>query len=154
VAAAPARSASESWQVIRGLIRDSLARSSQIDLVEVNECLDVIEGFGRQLVAGGHLDKDKSPLTLLAADLDVCFNTVSGDKALGLEENLNFVPGAANATDWKIYLPSPDPLGSVAVVLARKNDHLSTAEPPQPDAAAKSEGALDHAALQEWARGR
>jgi hypothetical protein len=153
IAAAPARTSSQSWQAIAGVIRESLGRSESIAPAAVDASLAKAENLVRQLIAGGHLDKEASPLRLIAADLDVCFNTVSGDQGLALEENLNFVPGAALATDWTLYLPTPEPFGSLAEDLAAADDHLSAATPPEPSAAAKSEGGvLDRAALREWAR--
>lgn len=152
VAAAPQRNSSECWQTIVGLIRESLERSQHISTGEIDSTLRAAEGVGRQLVAGGHLDRDKSPVTVVAADLHLSINTVSGDKALALEENLNYVPGAAKAREWMIYLPTPAPLGSVVENIVATDAHLSSADPPAPRSESKAASSVvDEAALTEWA---
>jgi hypothetical protein len=153
IAASPKRNASQCWQAIAELISASLQHSQKISASEVDSCLSAAQGVGRQLVAGGHLDHDEHPITVIAADLHLCVNTVSGDGALTLEENLNFVPGAATAEKWIVYLPTPDPLGAAVAAAASGDAHLSAAEPPEPAAKASSAAALDDDALREWAGG-
>ena len=153
IAAAPQRTSAECWQTIADLIRDSLERSPHISADEIEASLGAAAGIGRQLVAGGHLDRERNSVTVIAADLHLSLSTVSGDNALSLEENLNFVPGAASAEDWTIYLPTPDPLGSTIEKLAEADAHLSNEKPPASFASeAKSSAAvIDTAALREWA---
>jgi hypothetical protein len=67
---------------------------------------------------------------LVAASLHLSITTVSGDRALTLDENLALVPGAASATSWILYLPTPDPVGALVAGAAAKHDCLSTAAPP------------------------
>jgi hypothetical protein len=152
IAAAPQRTSAECWQTIADLIRDSLERSPHISADEIETSLGVAAGIGRQLVAGGHLDRERNVVTIIAADLHLSLSTVSGDKALSLEENLNFVPGAASAEEWTIYLPTPDPLGPTIEKLAAADAHLSNEKPPDSGSEAKSSAAvIDTAALREWA---
>lgn len=133
------------------LIRDSLERSPHITAGEVEASLDAAAGIGRQLVAGGYLDRERNTVTVIAADLHLSLSTVSGDKALSLEENLNFVPGAASAESWTIYLPTPDPLGTMIEQLAGADAHLSDETPPDSRSETKSGAAVvDAAALREW----
>ena len=97
VAASPERTTSETAETISELIRDSLARADKIDLADVDEALATARPAFLALIAGGHLDA--KPLVLVAGALHVSITTVSGDRALTLEENLAAVPGAASATD-------------------------------------------------------
>jgi hypothetical protein len=150
IAAAPERSTSETVETISALIRDSLARSRHIDPADVDDALDAARPALLALVAGGHLEKQA--LVLAAASLHVSITTVSGDKALTLEENLDAVPGAASATEWTLYLPTPDPLGALVTSCAEKHPRLSTDEPPSADeqdqtAEQSAAAALDREAL-------
>jgi hypothetical protein len=155
IAASPQRTSAECWQTIADLIRDSLERSPHITAGEIEASLGVTTGIGRQLVAGGHLDRERNSVTVIAADLHLSLSTVSGDRALSLEENLNFVPGAARAEDWTIYLPTPDPLGPTIEKLAATDAHLSDEKPPDSGSEGKSAAAvIDAAALRKWAEGR
>lgn len=107
IAASPVRSATEVWDTISQLIIDTLTRSPHIPSQQVSAALAVAAPTCLMLTAGGHLERD--PLVLVAADLHLSIATVSGDKAFSVEENLNPVPGAAEAHDWTLHLPSPDP---------------------------------------------
>jgi hypothetical protein len=156
IAAAPERSTSESVGVIRDLIRDSLARAEKLDLDEVDTALDAARPALLALVAGAHLEKHA--LVLVAASLHASITTVSGDKALTFDENLDALPGAASATTWILYLPTPDPVGAVVARCADTHARLSTAEPPaeadQEQASAASTAAdLDLDALMKRSRG-
>ncbi len=128
IAAAPERSASETVSTINDLVRDTLAASSSLDLDDVDSALDAARPALLALVAGGHLDRHST--VLVAASLHLSINTVSGDRALTLEENLATVPGGASATTWKLYLPTPDPLGETVKAVAKRHQCLSADEPP------------------------
>ncbi len=146
IAAAPERSATESWQTLAALIRDSVSRSEQIGMAEINGSLEKARGVGTLLIASGHLDRD--PITVVAGDLHLSLTTVSGDSALTLEENLRPVMGATKAENWKVYLPTPEPLGRVVREAAKEDSNLSAEDPPM--LTAKSEASaslLDTAAL-------
>ena len=81
--------------------------------------------------------------------------TVSGTAALTAEENLNPVPGAADAETFTIYLPSPDPLGPVVSAAVAGHARLSDATPPaEPKAAASSAPLIDLEALRKAVTGR
>lgn len=145
VAAAPERTTSETAETISELIRDSLARADKIDLADVDDALAKARPAFLALVAGGHLDTN--PLVLVAAALHLSITTVSGDGALTLEENLAAVPGAASATEWTLYLPTPDPLGGMVKDVADSHPNLSVDEPPGDSAAEEASAALDLDAL-------
>jgi hypothetical protein len=145
VAAAPARSAGDAWGVVAGLLRDALTRSDKVDAEEVEAALDAARPAGLGLIAGGHLDRH--PLVLVGAPLHLSVTTVSGDKALVLEENLD-VPGGAAVSEWTLYLPSPEPLTSLVESAAAKHERLSTDEPPaDAESAAEAKAAIDRDAL-------
>ena len=105
IAASPVRSASATWQVITGLVADTIATSAALSRSEAEQAMSVAASAGRMLIAGGHLDQH--PLTLVAGLVHCRISTVSGTAALTAEENLNPVPGAAAAKTFTIYLPIP-----------------------------------------------
>lgn len=150
IAAAPARSASEAWATLAVLIANTLERSPDIARADVEATLARASGVGRMLVAGGHLER--KPLTVTAGGLVLEIVTVSADKALSLEENLNPVPGAATASDWRIYLPAASPLAALVAEVAEGDPHLSADEPPvNPDRSVGAQtAALDVEALKTW----
>jgi hypothetical protein len=153
IAAAPVRSASATWQVISGLVADTIAASAALSRSEAEQAMSVAEPAGRMLVAGGHLDRH--PLTLVAGLVRCQITTVSGTAALTAEENLNPVPGAAEATTFTIYLPRPDPLGAAVSATAAGHVRLSDATPPpEPQAVASSAPLIDLGALREAASER
>lgn len=145
VAAAPARSASETVATINDLVRDTLSASTNVDLAEVDDALDTARPALLALVAGAHLDRD--PGVLVAAVLHLSITTVSGDRALTLDENLAPVPGAATATTWTLYLPPADPLADLVKATAAKHERLSADEPPEDAAAEASAASVDLEAL-------
>jgi hypothetical protein len=79
--------------------------------------------------------------------------TVSGNRSLTVEENLNPVPGAATADDWKVHLPAGGPLAKLVTDAVKKDDHLSAAEPVLPTISERQPavGALNQGALASWA---
>jgi hypothetical protein len=147
IAAAPERPAPESWATLAGLIEESVGRSEQIEAAEIEASMEVARGVGTILIAGGHLDRH--PITVIAGELHLSLTTVSGDAALALEENLKPVMGATKASAWKVYLPTPDPLGSAIKKVTKSDPNLSTEDPPDSAAAesAASSSLLDPDAL-------
>jgi hypothetical protein len=146
IAAAPNRSASETVSVISDLVRDTLVASPKLDTTEIDEALSEARPALLALVAGGHLDRHA--VVLVAAVLHLSVKTVSGDGALTLEENLAIVPGAATATKWTLYLPTPEPLDEMARATADRHPRLSAEEPPSDtDEDTVSRASLDLEAL-------
>jgi hypothetical protein len=135
IAAAPMRSASEVWATISQLVTDTLTRSPHIPESQVSTALTAAAPAGMMLTAAGYLER--APLVLIAADLHLSIGTVSGDKAFAVEENLNPVPGAAEARDWTLHVPTPDPHAATITELLSGVGHLST-EPPTADSPADS----------------
>ena len=128
VAAAPVRIASATWQIITDLVADTIAASGTLTRSDAMEAMAAAAPAGRMLVAGGHLDRH--PLTLVAGLVHCEITTVSGTAALTTEENLNPIPGAADATTYTIYLPAPVPLAAVVAEAADGHPRLSDARPP------------------------
>jgi hypothetical protein len=152
IAGAPERSAGEAWEIITALVADTLERSDAIERAVVEAAFAHADGIGRMLIAGGHLETH--PLVIVAGTLWLEIRTVSGDDALTLEENLNPVPGAAEAQDFVIFLPSPAPLATFVKDGVEGVDHLSADEPTAPsesDADGRA-AAIDETALARWAR--
>jgi hypothetical protein len=150
VAAAPERSAGDAWEVVAMLLRDTLVRSPQVDDAEVDEALVEARPAGLALIAGGHLDRQ--PLVLVGAPVHLSVTTVSGDRALTLEENLD-VPGGASIEEWTLYLPTPEPLAALVGAVAATHPRLSSDEPPaDSERAAQAASVLDRDALARRAR--
>jgi hypothetical protein len=136
IAAAPRRSATATWQAITDLVVDTLDRSPHVNRADVESVMTTAATVGLPLVAGGHLDQ--YPLTLVADPIHCTIGTVSGTAALSLEENLNPIPGGAQATDFTLHLPTPDPLGPLAQATAQRSHHLSTDPPAEPTSSAQA----------------
>jgi hypothetical protein len=151
IAASPQRTTADTWTTIRMLIADTLEQSSSIDRLEVDEALEPLEQVGRMLVAGGHLEQD--PLTLVAAKMFLEIATVSGTRALTLEENLRPVAGTAGAADWTLYVPQVEPMAKLVRAAVKGCDHLSADAPAAavPASTASSRG-VDFDAAARWAR--
>lgn len=139
IAAAPVRSASDAWQVVCTLVADTLERSPSLAAGSVARELAPLSGLGPALIAGGHLES--KGLVLVDNGLHVTIIVLTGDGALGVEENLSPLPGGVSATDgWTLYLPSVGPLDRVIAAVVKGSSHLSVATPPT-CAAPKKEGA-------------
>jgi hypothetical protein len=151
IACSPQRSAGEAWQVVAELVAVTLERSPSIERSTVDAAMDTVGGVGRMLVAGGHLES--APITVVAGQLWLEIVTVSGDRALTIEENLNAVPGAATADDWKVHFPAEGPLSKLIKDAAKKDDHLTADEPVVPTTSESQQtvGALNESALANWA---
>ena len=153
IAASPVRSASATWQVITGLVADTIATSAALSRSEAEQAMLVAAPAGRMLIAGGHLDQH--PLTLVAGLVHCQISTVSGTAALTAEENLNPVPGATSAEAFTIYLPCPDPLGPVVSAAVAGHGRLSDAIPPaEAKTTAGSAPLIDTDALRKAVTGR
>jgi hypothetical protein len=145
VAAAPERSAGQAWDAVSALLRDTLLSSAHVDEAEVDRALSVARSSGLALIAGGHLDRE--PLVLVGAPVHLSITTVSGDRALTLEENSS-VPGGASIEGWTLYLPTPEPLSASVRATAASHSRLSASEPPSDaEQSAKATSFLDRGAL-------
>jgi hypothetical protein len=146
IAGAPFRGSTQAWTVIEELISNTLTASPDISSADVRSALDVASEVGRHLVAGGYLTK--SALVLVAGSLRLEIHTVTGDEALTSGDDATAVPGAAQASDWLLYLPTPDPLGKIVKAAAERNQHLSSDAPPDTAEPPKSAGpAIDRDAI-------
>ena len=130
IAAAPVRSASEAWAIVCKLLVDTLEKSSEVPAGSVTKALSGIRGVGIALVAGGHLEQHS--LLLVASDLTVTIRVLTGDAALGVEENLNAIPGGASAdANWMLYLPDKNALKPLLQTAAKSSSHLAVGKPEQ-----------------------
>jgi hypothetical protein len=138
IAAAPVRSASEAWRVLCTLLADTLERSPSVPVGSVSKELEPLNGLGAALIAGGHFES--KGLVLVDTGLHLTVRVLTGDAALDTEENLNPVPGGANATEaWVLYLPPVGPLDNTVAAAVKTSLHLSTDTPPISAPAEKSQ---------------
>ncbi len=87
-----------------------------------------MSGLGAAMVASELLDK--VPLILVAGDLELTIAVKGGDDAFNVDENLDPVPGGANApADWTLYLPAEGLTASDCEEAAGRSAHLSTGSP-------------------------
>ena len=148
VAASPVRSASATWQVIADLIADTIATSASLSRTEAQQAMSAAAPAGRMLVAGGHLDHH--PLVLFAGLVYCEITTVSGIAAFTTEENLNPIPGAAEADTFTICLPTPEPLEKKVAAAVAGHVRLSGTLPEsEPRTASRSEPLIDLDALRK-----
>lgn len=151
ISAAPERTAGEVWATITALLADTLERSEEVERSDVERAMQVAGGVGRQLVSGGHLRKN--PLVLVADEMWLEIEVLSANAAVGLDENLNPVPGGGSASQWTLYLPPVEPLAKLVRAAAKEDEHLSAEEPKAVAEAASSSKAatFDDDALAAWA---
>jgi hypothetical protein len=141
VAAAPVRSAVEAWKVVCKLLADTLERSPSIPAGSVTQELAPLNGLGPALIAGGHLES--KGLVLVDEGLHLTIVVMTADAALGIEENLNAVPGGGGATDaWTLYVPSVGPHDAAIAAAVKHSQHLSGSTPPT-SALVKNEAASE-----------
>ncbi len=133
IAGAPERSASETAALILDMVRETLARSGDIDQDTVASETEAAHAAVRMLVAGKHLAEN--PIVVAADPLRVKITVVSGDAASAVDENLGEVPGAATATAWTLHLPGPSPISSWVEDAVRGLGHVTTDAPPAEKAA-------------------
>ena len=154
IAASPQRSAAQAWEKIRSLVCDTLERSASIERVDVEAALTSLDGVARMLISAGHLEKHS--LVLVADELWLEIQPVSGGPALKLEENFSPVPGAASATDWTLFVPQIQPMTKLVRAAVKEQPHLSADEPTGPAEAAastaKAPSAIEFDALERWAK--
>ena len=137
IAAAPVRSAQAAWQVVTQLLSDTLELSSAVPAGSVVRGLEALDGLGPALIAGGHLDSRGLVLVDVGMHLTVFVKTA--DTALTVKENLNPVPGGADATDgWVLYVPRVGALDSSIETAVNRSRHLSADQPPKSAPAAKT----------------
>jgi hypothetical protein len=153
LAASPVRPATETWTQIKGLLAESLERSSAVTDDSVAAALSPLDGLASSLIASGYLAIE--PLVVVAGDVRLNLYAVRGDAAFDVEENLSPVPGAASSpADWRMYVPSPAHLRDTVAEACAGQDHLTAGKPPAATEAAASASAprtyaIDPAALRQ-----
>jgi hypothetical protein len=128
IAGAPERTAGETADVIVEMVGETLGASRTISSALVNRELAVAAHAIRMLIAGKHLNA--MPVMLIADPLRLEITTVTGERAVGLDENLGCVPGAATAQDWMLHLPAPQPLTPWITEVVANLDHVTIKAPP------------------------
>ncbi|TCB93511.1 hypothetical protein E0H26_22375 [Micromonospora zingiberis] len=113
-----------------------------------------LRGLGPALIAAGHLETDAA--VLVSGPLHVSITVATGGAVMEVQENLNPVPGGANATsDWLLYLPNPANFAVPLAAAVKQSAHLSVAAPPEDAvgvAASSTAGLVDLAALDRLGR--
>ena len=131
IAAAPVRSATAAWQVLKSVIVDTLQRSPAISEGSVDRELAVLDGIVPALIAGGHFEQ--KGFVLYDTSFHITFLVVTSDPALCAEENLKPIPGGASATeDWVLYIPLTGTFDERMEAIAHSSSHLSVKQPPEP----------------------
>src|ERR1700722_18846202 len=131
----PERSASDAWDEIDRMIRETLVPATGVDDDDVAGALIGLTGMGRTLVAAGILVDE--PIVLAAPPLQVEIYVSLGNDALKGEERLGKVPGAATASEWKLYVPDAAPYGDqVAAAVSGPHALYAGAAPAAPAAPA------------------
>jgi hypothetical protein len=137
------------WTTVAELVRDTLAPAAEIDESDAHETVMAVLDVGRVLVSAGHLDHEA--LTLIAGPLRLEITVVSGTDATTLSENLNTVPGAASASDWTLYFPTPESVGEWVADAVAVSPRLKAEGPPalkeSAQAAVSGSSDIDAAAL-------
>lgn len=137
IAAAPVRSACTAWQVVTKLLSDTLELSSAVPAGSVVRGLEPLNGLGPALIAGGHLDSRGLVLVDVGMHLTVFVKTA--DAALTVKENLNPIPGGADATDgWVLYVPRVGALDWSIEAATKRSRNLSAEQPPNSAPSAKA----------------
>lgn len=129
IAGPPQRTATAAWESVATLISDTLTVSGRISAGTVTAALAPLRGIGPALIAAGHLETGSA--VLVTGPLHVSITVVTGAAVTAVEENLNPVPGGANATaDWMLYLPNPAGFAAALAAAVKQSGHLSVAAPP------------------------
>lgn len=129
IAGPPQRTATAAWDTVVALISDTLTVSGRITAGTVTAALAPLRGIGPALIAAGHLES--SSAVLVAGPVHVSIAVVTGAAVTGVEENLNPVPGGANATtEWTLYLPNPASFSTALAAAVKQSSNLSVAAAP------------------------
>src|SRR5512138_1771686 len=149
IAGPPQRTATAAWETVATLIGDTLTVSGRVTADTVAAALAPLRGLGPALIAAGHLET--SAAVLVSGPLYVSITVATGGAVTEVQENLNPVPGGANATtDWVLYLPNPANFAVPLATAVKQSAHLSVAAPPERTAAVAASttvGLVDLAAL-------
>lgn len=136
IAGAPHRPAGETAAKVTEMITGTLAPASTIDHAQVASELNVALPAIRSLVAAKQISDD--PIVLVADPLRLEIRVVSGAKAIGMDEYLGKVVGAAQATGWSLHVPAGATLGSWVSDAVADLEHVTTDPAPTSKQPAKS----------------
>jgi hypothetical protein len=130
IAGAPERTASAATSTVMEMITETLAPATAIDNDVVTDELNMAVPAIRGLIAAKELGE--SPVVLVAEPLRLEIRVVCGPKAIGMNEQLGKVAGAALATDWCLHVPPGATLGSWVTDALAPPMHITTDPAPAP----------------------
>lgn len=130
IAGAPQRTASAATSAVVEMIMETLRPAEAIDAGMVADELRTAERAIRILIAAKELGDE--PVVLVADPLQLEIRVVCGDKAIGMNEQLGKVAGAARATDWSLHVPASTTLGSWVTDALSALTHVTTDPVPAP----------------------
>lgn len=128
IAGAPHRPAGAAAAQVSEMVTEALTPASAINDTQVTSELDAALPAIRSLIAAKQLADD--PIVLVADPLRLEIRVVSGPKALGMDEQLGKVVGAAQATDWSLHVPAGAILASLVTSALAKLAHVTTDPAP------------------------
>lgn len=141
IPADPVKSTSETVAALGELLRGALPSA---DTTQISAATEAFESFAFYLVPGEHLSRE--PATLVAGTLACDFYTLHGEDALGAEEPVP-PPGAAQESDWELFLPIPEGAPFEAADLEAADPHFRPGAAPEDAGAVAAKGAVSLAGL-------
>lgn len=155
IAGSPQRTASAATSAVKDMIIETLSPAEAIDAGVVADELRAAESAIRTLIAAKELGEE--PVVLIADPLRLEIRVVCGGNAIGMNEQLGKVAGAARASDWSLHVPPSATLGSWVTDALAPLTHITTDPAPAlARRAAESAGemAIDLEALRSVGGGR
>jgi hypothetical protein len=133
IAGAPERTASAAATTVIEMITETLAPATTIDHKLVADELSTALPAIRGLIAAKELVE--KPVVLVAGPLRLEIRVVCGSKAIGMNEQLGKVAGAAQASEWSLHVPPGATLGSWVPDALAPLTHITTDPAPAKRAA-------------------
>jgi len=141
IAGSPERTASAAASTVIDMLTETLSPATAIDADVVAAELNAAEPAIRTLIAAKELGE--KPVVLLADPLRLEIRVVCGGKAIGMNEQLGKVAGAAQADGWCLHVPPGATLGSSVTDALAPLTHITTdPAPPVAKRAADSAGEM------------
>jgi hypothetical protein len=153
IAGSPERTASAAASTVTDMITETLIPAPAIDAAVVADELHAAKPAIRSLIAAKELGE--KPVVLVADPLRLEIRVVCGAKAIGIDEQLGKVAGAAQASGWSLHVPPGATLGSWVTDALAPLAHITTDPAPAASkraAESASEIAIDLDALRSVGR--
>lgn len=141
IPADPVKTTSETVAALGELLQGTLPNADSAQIAAATEAL---ESFAFYLVPGEHLSRE--PATLIAGTLACDFYTLHGEDALGAEEPAP-PPGAAQESEWELFLPVPAGAPFEAADVENADPHFVAGPAPESAGAATAREAVSLADL-------